>query len=56
MTFVFCNKKKGKWIPVAACEQTCKHKKRCVDYESNNYIQTLNLKRAEMRVCAALLQ
>ena len=54
MGYVFCNRKRGKWIPVAACEQTCKHKKRCADYKSNNYKQMLHLKGTEMRECAAI--
>ena len=54
MGYVFCNRKRGKWIPVAACEKKCRYKKRCADYRSNIRNQELNLKRAEMRVCAAI--
>ena len=31
MTYVFCNKRKGKWVPVPVCETKCRDKGKCMD-------------------------
>ena len=41
-------------VRLAACEQNCRYRKRCVDNRSDMTKQVLNLKRAEISVSAAL--
>lgn len=33
MAYVFCNRKKGKWVPAMACEVNCCFLKKCPDFK-----------------------